>query len=1521
MTKILGLDLGTNSIGWAVVDNKDQKIMDSGVRIFPEGVSNLGEGEREESKNAERRGYRQMRRQVARKRIRKIKLLELLIDHGMCPLTHEELKQWGQWKKDKKSAGRGFPESERMTHWLKINPYQVRSKALSENISRMEMGRLLYHMIQRRGFFSSRKEAKDSGAIFTGSDKMVGIDKTRKELNGMTMGQYFWEIYPKEGQPHQNIRDEEGNNIRIRGRYTLRDMYVLEFEKIWQKQAKQLGLDQTYIDKKKVVFLNGSKNRNRNKKRINYLKNNRDNVFVEEVQLERSGSIKTLTKVTSIHKISLHEHLGGTINLDNGHAKFDNKESVMFYQRPLRSQKKLLGKCRFEPTKTPVPTSHPDFEEFRVWQFVNNIQMGIKEFLPLEQKKEVVELLKTKKTAVKFSDVTKALKLTNEKFNYEDDFKASGCQTIAQLTKLFSKEIWEKYYHQIWHDFYFYDDNNRLYEKLKKAYEAKIKSPEELNKIGIKTEEYASLSLKAVKNILPFLKKGYKYNEAVTLGGVMNAFNYGCQEDDTPRWERFGDYHEEIEREVIRIIRNKNKQGEAIKAIQQYLTHENNKFGFEQNDPAFKKLYHHSQEVQEKTKQKYLPSIENLRNPVVQRTMNELRRLVNALVDKHGSLDRINVEMGRDLKLGKTQRSITNTKIKVNLEKNDHAREKLTEFGLAHSRQNIQKVLLFEEIMEKAGKVVCPYSNQSINYHDLLGPENKIQIEHIIPRSISLNDSFSNKTLCDSRFNQMKGDLTPWQFYQKNNNKSLWGADSWDQIERRAYSLLPFPKAKKFTVRRKEWDTEEFISRQLNDSRYISMKAKEILLQICDEVLVMGGGVTADLRRLWGLNNILEPLKGLDKFSSEVDPGRDTSYWAVVDKDNNVNAFYPQNNPKPALAAEEICVPGYVKKQVYESKMLGLKMNTPPELTDGKYYAKIGIEGPLKLEKKYAERPEAGEDEIVLRGLIKNKKFQNDSLQKKPEAPANLDDGSYYARFSVVNKRFIIPEKKRPENKKGICLFGTVKDQVFSSYIYECQTDLDDGKYWALLDLNLDHIQFTPVSQPRPQINSNQVVIIGDVNQEQEYTSIVDPDYRMPVTASPGRYWAVFNITPKPTEYTRMNNPIPQIARGERLAEVKVWVDKNTGEIRYDPQKNRDDHRHHAIDAIAIALTEHIYVNKLNQYNAQIDGRKRNAAIEKPTFPEPWESFRNHVKNSADSILVSHLKNNPVLKKISKSIVKDGKKLHSQGYAVRGQLHKETVFGRRKPQGKEEAFHVRKEVNGLKDNQVKKIVDDRVRDIITRAREKEKLLNKEIENLKKQKRKEDEAGEQRIEEQINELRRQINDAFTLPNRRGEKVPVRKVRIRERLGNTELLKPTKNIQQYVNPRNNHHVLIYKDQEGTLREDVVSLWVAAERMTQGQSPYQLPPDGTEIVSTLEVNDMFVIGAPKELSDKLEKGETNYAELSSYLYRVQKISKMDYTFRHHLASTINDSNTEERIVSFKAWSEKNPVKVKISNMGEIV
>ena len=165
MAKILGLDLGTNSIGWAIVekDNNDFSLVDKGVRIFSEGVKT--EKGIESSKAAERTGYRSARKIKFRRKLRKYETLKVLSKNNMCPLSIEEVEEW------RKSGFKKYPLNPEFIRWLRtdddknINPYYFRDKSSKQKATLLEVGRALYHIAQRRGFLSNRLDQSAEGVI------------------------------------------------------------------------------------------------------------------------------------------------------------------------------------------------------------------------------------------------------------------------------------------------------------------------------------------------------------------------------------------------------------------------------------------------------------------------------------------------------------------------------------------------------------------------------------------------------------------------------------------------------------------------------------------------------------------------------------------------------------------------------------------------------------------------------------------------------------------------------------------------------------------------------------------------------------------------------------------------------------------------------------------------------------------------------------------------------------------------------------------------------------------------------------------------------------------------------------------------------------------------------------------------------------------------------------------------------------------------------------------------------------
>lgn len=1120
MSRILGLDLGTSSIGWAVVNDEDETIFGMGTRIFPEGVENLGDGEGEISKNATRRDARSSRRQFFRRRVRKNYLLKILASHNMCPFEKEEIKTW--------NTDRLFARDE-VRDWLALNPYELRNRALDQKVSLHELGRIFYHLIQRRGYQSNSRSAGDEdGAIYEGKPKegKKGILETRDQIKDQTLGQFLHKLYPEDGESYKEPED------RIRNRYTTRQMYIDEFESIWTNQA-------TYH--------------------------------------------KELTD-------ELKAAIGG--RTQDGYKE----DGVLFHQRPLRSQKHLVGKCTFEPSKPKCLRSSIVFELFRMYQWVNTVECNGKK-LNIDDREKLIEQLK-KKAKVKFSVLRKAINKEGSEFqfNYKNDDQIAGSLTISKLSskKIFGNR-WDDFtldeQEAVWHDLYFYDDK----EKLKKRGEDQWGLSEEQAadfckfRLGNGNDQYSHLSRKAILNILPFLKQGFTYDTAVTLGGIKNAFG--------AEWERLDPESKTLISDNIWDIMHQNSKGGYINTLRKFLSDE-----FGMTDKQLKKLYHHSTNIRVQELLEKLPvgrdadiEIQSIKNPVVIAALFELRKVVNELIDRFGSFDQIKIELARDLKISKSKRNDIRREQKRLERENDRVKKELINAGQDISHSNILKFKLWEECNK-----TCPFTGRSIEFNQLFSGD--VQIEHIHPWSKSLNDSFMNKTLCFADENRAKGDRTPYEFYHNEQGK-----EKWEQIKAQALSCFKnkpnYPKAYlKFKQFIKQKHDSDFKSRQLNDTRYISREAKSYLSKICRDIVVAPGQMTSNLRSKWGLNSIL-----------------------------------------------------------------------------------------------------------------------------------SLDD-----------------------------------------------------------------------------------------------------------------------------------------------------------------EKSREDHRHHAVDALVMACTNVGYLQELSRWN------RYHRSYDLKEFPLPWEDFRQQVDYHVNRILISHRKTNTVLTRRTHKTTKNGKTYFNTGIAARGQLHKETVFGKRKTNGGAHAYHVRKPLESITTKkQVEKIVDPVVRGIIHRRIEKmggfEKGKNVPNETFFRA----DEEG------------RKI-PMIHLPNKNGDPVPVKKVRLRENLGGAEQLR---DINQFVNPRNNHHVLIYRDNKGNLKEDTVTFWTAVERKTQGEPVVKLPDDGEEFVTTLQINDMFVIGLPEESPD-VSRFDTDV--IGAHLYRVQKVSEGYYVFRHHLASTLNFPDQECRIQSLKKWQELNPVKVRITPSG---
>ena len=275
------------------------------------------------------------------------------------------------------------------------------------------------------------------------------------------------------------------------------------------------------------------------------------------------------------------------------------------------------------------------------------------------------------------------------------------------------------------------------------------------------------------------------------------------------------------------------------------------------------------------------------------------------------------------------------------------------------------------------------------------------------------------------------------------------------------------------------------------------------------------------------------------------------------------------------------------------------------------------------------------------------------------------------------------------------------------------------------------------------------------------------------------------------------------------------------------------------------------------------------------------------------------------LSKVTRKIIKNGKVYTSEGYAVRGALHKATIYGQRKAPGQTEVgYHSRKSIAEVtKMSQLNKVVDAAIRKEMLRILKEE--LGLDISNPKLVFPKNafiDEEGKTKV---------------YLPNRKGgEPVPVKKVRLCDKFNNVVRLKEA---NQYVDPQNNHHALIYEALDGSLQESVVTMWDVVNRRNRGEEIFQLPPDGKRILFKLIRDRMYLIGITRE-EVLLHLSDTAY--LSKYLYRVQKLSSKDYFFRKATASTTNYDREMIRVssLSFFEPEKDNVHSVEISLTGKV-
>ncbi len=826
MGKILGIDTGTNSLGWAIVEQhestKEYTLLDHGIKIFQEGVK-IEKGI-ESSKASERTEHRSQRRHYWRRKVRKIRLLTILSSYQLCPpLEQIELRNWRT-----KSI---YPSNDEFLTWQRTedkidkNPYHDRFICLTRKLDlsiasqRYILGRALYHINQRRGFLSNRKEStkESDGKVISGINDLTN----QIESEGCQyLGEYFYKLYQR--------------GEKIRTHYTARnEHYLKEFRAICQMQELEEDL------------------------------------------------IKKL-------------------------------EKAIFFQRPLKSQKGLIGKCSFEPKKDRCPVSHPLFEEFRMYSFINNIKMrepGEDELRPLsaEEIQQIIPLFMRKKTNFQFKDIAKKLAGKSKfcyykdsiqepyAFNYFMDTNVTGCPVTSNLKSIFGDDwvdsICSLYtkavgksqldiINDIWHVLFSFSDADHLCKFAKDHLQLNNDDAKKFSEVTL-PQDYASLSLKAIKNILPFLKKwGLIYSEAVFMAKVP---------DILPDFNNLPtDIQDEMLREIIEAMRNSSGGTDALNKEQRLKNFIKSYYHIDDTELA--KLYHPSMLETYPTQQKKgdvyqlgSPRTSSMRNPMAMRSLHQIRHTINTLL-REGKIDEeteIHIEFARELNDANRRAAIRRWQ-RDNEKDRDVYRERIKEYYSAYGimREPSDTDILKYQLWEEQGNM-CLYTGKMIGIEDFLGQNPKFDIEHTVPQSCGGDSSKMNLTLCESKFNrETKKALLPSQLANHDEIlvrverfKAEW--EHFDALVRRTKGVRSGAKEDKdrniekrhyLTLKRDYYRgkylrftmtevPEGFSRRQSVDIGVISRYARLYLKSVFQKVFIVKGIATSDFRKIWGIQD------------------------------------------------------------------------------------------------------------------------------------------------------------------------------------------------------------------------------------------------------------------------------------------------------------------------------------------------------------------------------------------------------------------------------------------------------------------------------------------------------------------------------------------------------------------------------------------------------------------------------------------------------------------------------------------
>jgi len=488
---------------------------------------------------------------------------------------------------------------------------------------------------------------------------------------------------------------------------------------------------------------------------------------------------------------------------------------LIFFQRPLKRPER--GRCQFYTDEERGYKAFPSAHRFRILQDINNLKYyneeNREEPIPSELKLTLFEALNSQKS-LSFDRIRKLLGEDYiGSFNLEDNKhdKLKGNETSVDFRKpeLFGlawDELEIQKQDEIIEKLMIEDDENIIRDFLKP--------------FGLTEEQIQKIS-------------GYNLPVGTTM--LSSRFMIDCSAIMLKDWIL---YSEAVKQ--MGLHHSKKEKQEIQRSLPYY-----GKILVGQVSGAKGESYNGDEEEQ----------FGCIANPTVHIALNQLRKLVNALIRRYGNPSQIIMEVTRELKLSKTKKDELNREQTKNQKANERIRKELTDLGLLQiSSEDIKKYKLWEELAVEGIARLCPYCGKTISAKQLISAN--VEIEHILPYSRTLLNSRDNLTVAHRDCNQKKKNLSPFEAF----GNSPKGFD-WNRIMELA-AKLPFNKRRKFFPDAMDRFHEEeggFLDRQMTDTAYLSKASKEYLSVVCNSnaIWVTPGRLTSLLRGFWGFNTLL----------------------------------------------------------------------------------------------------------------------------------------------------------------------------------------------------------------------------------------------------------------------------------------------------------------------------------------------------------------------------------------------------------------------------------------------------------------------------------------------------------------------------------------------------------------------------------------------------------------------------------------------------------------------------------------